>query len=308
MPTGRAAVSRSGPSLLRVATRGTPLARAQTALVVAALQRVYPHLRCEAVVVRTTGDADTTRPIAALGERGVFTKALQDALLEGRADAAVHSYKDMPTEPVPGLTIAAVPVRGDPREALVAGSVRALRDFKPGATIGTSSPRRGAQALRQRPDLNIVPLRGSVGSRVAAQQRGDIEGTILAVAGLQRAGLAAAISAVLEPPAFLPAPAQAALAVEAPVDRPDVLALIEGIDDAVTRIATTAERAFLHELQGGCSLPAAALATVSGGDLVLDTAVYADGGVVRTRRRGPAAEAAALGREAAAETVARGVT
>ena len=164
----------------------------------------------------------------------MFTKALQDALLEGRADAAVHSYKDMPTEPVPGLTIAAVPARGDPREALVAGPVRALRDFKPGATIGTSSPRRGAQALRQRPDLNIVPLRGSVGSRVAAQQRGDIEGTIMAVAGLQRAGLAAAISAVLESPDFLPAPAQAALAVEAPADRPDVLALIEGIDDAAS--------------------------------------------------------------------------
>ena len=130
----------------------------------------------------------------------------------------------------------------------------------------------------------------------------------MAVAGLQRAGLAGAISAVLEPPAFLPAPAQAALAVEAPADRLDVLALIEGIDDAVTRIATTAERAFLHELQGGCSLPAAALATVSGGELVLDTAVYADGSVVRTHRRGPAVEAAALGREAAAETVARGVT
>ncbi len=301
-------MSRAGLSVLRLATRGTPLARAQTALVVAALQRAHPHLRCETVVVRTTGDADTTRPIAALGERGVFTKALQDALLEGRADAAVHSYKDMPTEPVPGLTIAAVPARGDPREALVAGSVRALRDFKPGATIGTSSPRRCAQALRQRPDLNIVPLRGSVGSRVAAQQRGDIEGTIMAVAGLQRAGLAAAISAVLESPAFLPAPAQAALAVETSADRSELIALIEGIDDAAARTATTAERTFLHELQGGCSLPAAALATVSGGDLVLDTAVYAEGSVVHTHRRGPVTEAAALGREAAAETVARGVT
>ena len=301
-------MSRAAPPVLRVATRGTPLARAQTDLVVAALQRVHPQLHCEPVVVRTTGDADPTRPIAALGERGVFTKALQEALLDGRADVAVHSFKDLPTEAAPGLTIAAVPMRGDPREALVAGPVRSLADLAPGATLGTGSPRRGAQALRQRPDLNIVPLRGSVGSRVAAQQEGRIHATIMAVAGLQRAGLDAAISAVLEPPEFLPAPAQAALAVEAPAERRDVVALIATIEDPAARAATTAERAFLHDLQGGCSLPAAALATVNGEELVLDTAVYVEGGgVVRTHRRGPVDEAAALGREAAAETVARGV-
>ncbi|MDE2989508.1 MAG: hydroxymethylbilane synthase [Chloroflexota bacterium] len=302
-------MTRAAPPVLRVATRGTPLARAQTDLVVAALQRVHPQMHCEPVVVRTTGDADPTRPIAALGERGVFTKALQDALLDGRADVAVHSFKDLPTESVPGLTIAAVPTRGDPREALVAGPVRSLADLAPGATLGTGSPRRVAQALRQRPDLNIVPLRGSVGSRVAAQQEGRMHATIMAVAGLQRAGLDAAISAVLELPDFLPAPAQAALAVEAQADRRDVVALIATIEDPAARAATTAERAFLHDLQGGCSLPAAALATVNGDELVLDTAVYVDdGGAVRTHRQGPVDEAAALGREAAAETVARGVT
>ena len=302
-------MSRAAPSVLRVATRGTPLARAQTDLVVAALRRVHPQLQCQTVIVRTTGDADTTRPIVALGERGVFTKALQDALLEGRADVAVHSYKDLPTEPVPGLMIAAVPTRGDPREALVAGSARSLTDLAPGATMGTGGPRRGAQARRRRPDLNIVPLRGSVGTRVAAQREGRIHATIMAVAGLQRAVLDGAISAVLEPLDFLPAPAQAALAVEAPADRLEVLALVAAIEDAATRAATTAERAFLHELQGGCSLPAGALATVNEGELVLDTAVYVeDGGVVRTHRRGPVGEAAALGREAAAETVARGVS
>jgi len=133
--------------------------------------------------------------------------------------------------------------------------------------------------------------------------------TFMAVAGWQRAGLDAAISAVLEPPDFLPAPAQAALAVEAPAERRDVVALIATIEDPAARAATTAERAFLHDLQGGCSLPAAALATVNGDELVLDTAVYVDdGGAVRTHRQGPVDEAAALGREAAAETVARGVT
>ena len=302
-------MSRAAPSVLRVATRGTPLARAQTDLVIAALRRVHPQLQCQTAIVRTTGDADRTRPIADLGERGVFTKALQDALLEGRADVAVHSYKDLPTEPVQGLTIAAVPTRGDPREALVAGPGRSLADLAPGATLGTGSPRRAAQALRRRPDLNIVPLRGSVGTRVAAQREGRIHATIMAVAGLQRAGLDGAISVVLEPPDFLPAPAQAALAVEARADNPSVLALLGKIDDPAARAATAAERAFLHDLQGGCSLPAAALAELNGGELVLDTAVYVeDGGVVRTHRRGLPADAAALGREAAAETVARGVT
>ena len=297
----------SSTAVLRVGTRRSPLARAQTDLVIELLRRVHPALAYEVVVVSTTGDADVSRPIAALGERGAFTKALQDALLDGRADMAVHSYKDMPTDPVPGLTVAAVPARGDPREALVAGPLRALSDFAPGATIGTSSPRRSAQVLRQRPDLTIVPLRGSVGTRVAAQQNGSVQGTVMAVAGLRRAGLEEAISVVLEPPDFLPAPAQGALAVETRADRADLIELLAPLDDATTRAATTAERSYLHELEGGCSLPVAALATVSGRELALDTAVYTDDAVVRSHRRGPVSEAAALGREAAADTLARGV-
>ncbi len=301
-------MSMSTAAMLRVATRGTPLARAQARLIAESLKRVHPSLTIELVVVSTTGDADASRPIEALGERGVFTKALQDALLEGRADLAVHSFKDMPTEPVPGLTVAAIPARGDPREALVAGPMRALADFAPGATIGTSSPRRAAQVLRQRLDLTIVPLRGSVGTRVAAQRGGEVDGTVMAVAGLQRASLEGAISAVLEPPDFLPAPAQAALAVETRADRVDVIELLAPLDDAITRAATTAERTYLHELEGGCSLPTAALATARDEELVLDTAVYTEAGVVRSHRRGPAAAAAALGREAAADTLARGVS
>jgi hydroxymethylbilane synthase len=268
---------------------------------------LHPYLTFEVVVVSTLGDRDVSHPIAALGERGVFTKALQDTVLEGRADLAVHSYKDMPTEPISGLAIAAVPARGDPREALVAGPLLSLSEFKPGATIGTSSPRRSAQILRKRHDLRIVPLRGSVGTRVAAQQRGDVSGTVLALAGLQRAGLEEAISAVLEPPDFLPAPAQAALAVEARADHAAVLELLAPLDDAMTRATTTAERTYLRDLEGGCSLPAAALASVRGGDLTLDTAVYNSDAVVRSHRHGPISEAAALGHEAAAETLARGL-
>lgn len=300
-------MSFSSPGNLRVATRGTPLAQAQAALVVDGLKRLHPSLTFEVVVVSTLGDTDVSQPIAALGERGVFTKALQDAVLNGQADLAVHSYKDMPTEPVPGLAIAAVPARGDPREALVAGPLLSLSEFKPGATIGTSSPRRSAQILRQRHDLRIVPLRGSVGTRVAAQRHGDVSGTVLAVAGLQRAGLEEAISAVLEPPDFLPAPAQAALAVEARADHTAVLELLAPLDDAMTRATTAAERTYLRDLEGGCSLPAAALASVRGGDLTLDTAVYTSEAVVRSHRHGPISEAVALGHEAAAETLARGL-
>ena len=300
-------MSSSFPGNLRVATRGTPLAQAQADLVVDRLKRLHPDLTFEVVVVSTLGDRDVSHPIAALGERGVFTKALQDTVLEGRADLAVHSYKDMPTEPISGLAIAAVPARGDPREALVAGPLLSLSEFKPGATIGTSSPRRSAQILRKRHDLRIVPLRGSVGTRVAAQQRGDVSGTVLALAGLQRAGLEEAISAVLEPPDFLPAPAQAALAVEVRADHAAVLELLAPLDDAMTRATTTAERTYLRDLEGGCSLPAAALASVRGGDLTLDTAVYNSDAVVRSHRHGPISEAAALGHEAAAETLARGL-
>ena len=301
-PECASALSRLWPKPIRVATRGTPLAKVQAGLAIGALKRAHASVECELVIVHTKGDLDTDRPISALAERGVFTKSLQTAVFEGRADLAVHSYKDVPTPPVPGLTTAAVLARGDPREALVAGPLQSLCDFAAGARIGTSSPRRSAQVLLQRKDLNVVPLRGSVGTRVDALKSGQIQGTVMAVAGLQRAGLTSAISAVLGVHHFLPAPAQGALMIEARSDRPDVLELVAPLDDPLTRSATTAGRAFLDKLEGGCSLPAAALAEIDHNDqLTLNTAVYTSRGAVRSQQRGPCTQATALGRAAAAK-------
>ena len=289
---------------IRVATRNSPLARAQTDLVIERLRALRPELEPIIVPITTRGDADLVTSIDQLGERGVFTRAVQAALLDGRADLAVHSYKDMPTDPVGGLVIVAVPERADPRDALVAGSCRSLHDLPPRAIVGTSSARRAAQVRAVRDDLETVPLRGNVGSRVARVERGEIAAAILARAGLERAGLAAAISATLEPPEFLPAPAQGALAVEAPEARGDLRDVAAQIDDSIARAAVTAERAFLHGLRGGCSLPAAALARVEGARLTLDAGIFGPGSPPLVRLSGAADAAAELGRRAAEQILA----
>ena len=171
---------------VRIATRRSPLARAQAALVADLLTAASPGLVVEFVLVDTTGDRDQTRAIESLGERGVFSRGVQAALLDGRADIAVHSYKDLPTEPLAGLRIAAVPVRADPRDALVSRSGQGLADLSEGASVGTGSARRSAQVLAARPDLRVQPLRGNVGTRVGRVRAGQLDAAVLAVAGLER--------------------------------------------------------------------------------------------------------------------------
>lgn len=288
----------------RIATRRSPLARTQAALVADLLTAANPGLGVEFVLVDTAGDLDRSRPIEALGERGVFTRGVQAALLDGRADIAVHSYKDLPTEPLPGLRIAAIPVRADPRDALVSQGGKGLAELPEGARIGTGSARRSAQVLAARPDVRVQPLRGNVGTRVGRVQEGDLDAAVLAVAGLERAGLAEAITEVLEPPAFLPAPAQGALAVEVRTDRPDVERLVTRIDDAEAQAAATAERAFLRDLRGGCNVAAGALATVDGPDLSLTVGLFGDGEAHPLTLHGSARDADALGRRAAARVLA----
>ena len=268
------------------------------------LTAANPGLRIEFVLVDTAGDLDRTRPIETLGERGVFSRGVQAALLDGRADIAVHSYKDLPTEPLAGLRIAAVPVRADPRDALVSQGGKGLAELPEGATIGTGSARRSAQVLAVRPDLRVQPLRGNVGTRVGRVQDGDLDAVVLAVAGLERAGLAGTISEVLEPPAFLPAPAQGALAVEVRADRPNVERLVKRIDDAESRAAATAERAFLRDLRGGCNVAAGALATVDGADLTLTAGLFGDGEAQPLTLQGRVRDADALGRLSAARVLA----
>ena len=289
---------------VRIATRRSPLARAQAELVADLLRVANPGLRAEFVLVETTGDRDRTRAIEALGERGVFSRGVQAALLDGRADIAVHSYKDLPTEPLAGLRIAAIPVRADPRDALLSRSGEPLDDLPEGATIGTGSARRSAQVLAARPDLRVQPLRGNVGTRIGRVQAGELAAALLAVAGLERAGLAGDSAEILEPPEFLPAPAQGALAVEVRTDRTDVELLVQRIDNAESRAAVTAERAFLRDLRGGCTVPAGALATVDRTDLTLTTGLFGDGEAQPLTLRGRATDADALGRKAAARVLA----
>ncbi len=288
----------------RIATRRSPLARAQAVLVADLLVAASPGLNVELVLVDTTGDRDWTSPIEALGERGVFARGVQAALLEGRADIAVHSYKDLPTAPLAGLRIAAVPVRADPRDALVSQSGEGLAELAGGATVGTGSARRSAQVRAFRPDLDVRPLRGNVGTRVAKVQDGELDAAVLAVAGLERAGLADAIAEVLAPPSFLPAPAQGALAVEVRTDRPDVEGLVKRIDDAESRAVVTAERAFLRDLRGGCTVPAGALATLDGDELRLTAGLFGDSEDPPLTLRGRVTDADALGRQAAARVLA----
>ena len=289
---------------LRIATRRSPLARAQAALVADLLVSANPGLRVEFVLIDTTGDRDRTRAIEALGERGVFTRGVQTALVDGRADVAVHSYKDLPTAPLAGLRIAAVPVRADPRDVLVSRSGLRLAELPAGGVVGTGSARRAAQVCAARPDLTVAPLRGNVGTRVARVEAGELDAAVLAKAGLERAGLAAAIAETLEPPAFLPAPAQGALAVEVRTDRPDVQRWVERIDDADSRAAVTAERAFLRDLRGGCNAPAGALGIGNGAELTLTAGLFGNGERRPLTLRGRATEADAMGRRAAARVLA----
>ena len=274
---------------LRAATRGSVLARWQTERVLTLLGRP-----AELVVVTTTGDRRVDKPIHALGGRGVFVKEIQDAVLDGRADIAVHSAKDLPSATPPGLVLACVPERADPRDALVGG---ALDDLPTGARIATGSVRRRAQLANARPDLTFAELRGNVGTRLA--RAADHDAVVIALAALERLGLVDDRVHPLDPRVLLPQVAQGALAVECRADDAATLAALRAIEDAPARRAVDAERAFLAELGGSCDLPVGALATVAGDDVALVGLLASlDGRIVlRTRVRGH--DPAATGRDAA---------
>lgn len=289
----------AGGPRLRIATRGSALARWQAAAVAGRLGLHHPDLDCELLVVDTTGDRRSDLPIAKIGGQGVFVKEVQAAVLDGRADIAVHSAKDLPSLPTPGLVIAAYPERADPRDALVGSDLGGLA---PGATIATGSVRRRVQLALARPDLRFVDLRGNIATRM---QRIPPDGAIVvAVAALARLGLTERVSQVLGRDVVVPQVGQGALAVECRSDDPDTAAVLAGIDDPVVRAAVEAERAFLACLGGGCDLPVGASARVAGGVIEIDALVAFPGAAPRRgRRRGPAAEGEALGRDLAAELV-----
>jgi hydroxymethylbilane synthase len=245
-------------TVIRAATRGSPLARWQTEHVATLLRAVDPAVVVEAVVVDTQGDRRLDVPIWELGGKGVFAKEVQAAVIDGRADIAVHSAKDLPSVTIAGLVIAATPERGDPRDALVGST---LADLPAGAEVATGSLRRQAQLAAVRPDLHFVGLRGNMATRLA--KAADHDAIVVAAAALDRLDLADAIAERLATELVLPQVAQAALAVECRADDDALHALLASIEHAATRRCVDAERAFLAELGGDCSLPAAAYATVA---------------------------------------------
>lgn len=244
------------PRVLRVATRGSPLALIQAARVVELISGIHGSPRCETVVVHTSGDKAPDAPIERLGGRGVFVKEVSAAVAEGRADIAVHSAKDMPSGEEPGLELAAVPERIDPRDALVGKS---LEDLLPGACVATGSVRRRAQLAWLRPDLSFAQLRGNMARRVEVAE--TVGAGVLAVAALERLGLRGRVAEVLDPATLLPQVGQGALAVECRSSDTALIEMLGEIDDGIAHAALRAERSFLAALGGGCSLPCGALAT-----------------------------------------------
>jgi hydroxymethylbilane synthase len=294
--------------LLRIGTRGSPLALAQAAEARARLAASWPELAAEGAVeitiIRTTGDAVQGRTLAAIGGKGLFTKELEEALLAGAIDLAVHSMKDVPTWLPAGLAIACLLEREDPRDAFFSRGGATLRALPAGSVVGTASLRRQAQVLHARPDLKIVPLRGNVETRLRKLQEGAVDATLLALAGLKRLGKAAAVSEILEPEAMLPAVAQGAIGIETREDAERVRAWLAPIAHPATERRVAAERAFLAALDGSCKTPIAGLAEfLDDGRLRLrGLVIRPDGGAAHaTVREGAAADAEAMGHDAGEE-------
>ncbi|MEQ9813334.1 MAG: hydroxymethylbilane synthase [Azospirillaceae bacterium] len=289
---------------LTIGTRGSPLALAQAREVRDRLAAAHADLAApDAVaiaVIKTTGDRVQDRTLAEIGGKGLFTKEIEEALIDGRIDLAVHSMKDVPTWLPAGLEIAAILPREDVRDAWFARGGAGLDDLPAGAVVGTASLRRQAQVLARRPDLACVPFRGNVATRLAKLEAGEVDATLLAVAGLKRLGRADLVTAPLDPATMLPAVAQGAIGVEIRSADTRTRNLVAALNDRESAIRVTAERAFLAVLDGNCRTPIAALADVEGDRLHFRGQVAAPDGsaVERCTGEGPIGEAERIGREA----------
>lgn len=296
--------------LIRVGTRGSMLAVTQTKWVVQQIARHHPELQFELQVIRTSGDESSAPSITPLAGKGLFTREIEDALRRGEIDLAVHSLKDLPTEWPAGLGLGAVPIREDPRDALIGLSLEALTkpSLKGPWTIGTSSLRRGAQLRAHLPQCRIVPFRGNIDTRLRKVAENQVDAAVLAVAGLRRLEQTAAITRILPPEICLPAPAQGALAVEIRLDDRDMMNRLASIHCRETAACVTAERAFMNALGGGCHVPVAALAEIQGNLLLLRGRVIAIAGqpLLDGRNSGPIEAAEELGKTLAADLISRG--
>ena len=298
--------------LLRIGTRGSKLALTQAGLVRDALAAAVPALAApgaiEIVRITTTGDRIQDRPLADAGGKGLFVKEIEEALLDKRIDAAVHSMKDMPTAQPPGLVISAFLPREDVRDVLIAGDIKRIADLKKGAVIGSAALRRKAQLLHLRPDLQVVNFRGNVDTRLAKQAAGEVDATLLALAGLKRLGLGHVGTPIFEDE-MLPAVGQGAVCIECRSDDTSTRGWLAAVDHAPTAICVAAEHAMLAVLDGSCRTPIAGHATLgAGGTLHLRGMILKPDGsqVIATERTGAANAAAALGKDAGLELKQRG--
>ncbi|HTJ69618.1 MAG TPA: hydroxymethylbilane synthase [Actinospica sp.] len=303
---------------LRLGTRRSPLAMAQSGMVAADVTAATGH-PVELVEITTYGDTSqaTNEPLAQIGGTGVFVNALREALLRDEVDFAVHSLKDLPTAKPEHLALAAVPRREDPRDVLIARDGLKLADLPAGARVGTGSPRRAAQLRLHRPDLDVVAVRGNVGTRIGYVESGSLDGVVLAYAGLNRLGRIAEATELFDPADFLPAPGQGALAVECREDDARLLEILASLDHGPTRAAVAAERALLATLEAGCHAPVGGYAHPSqDGQELIVTGIVASAEAdpsstgappsVRGSLAGPAEQAARLGAELAAWLLAQG--
>jgi hydroxymethylbilane synthase len=293
--------------MIRIATRKSPLAKWQANHVAGLLRAREPGLEVALHELMTRGDKILEVPLAQVGGKGLFVKEIEDALLASEAQVAVHSMKDLPAVLAPGLVLAAVPVREDPRDALCSPRWKTLSALPRGARVGTSSLRRAAQLKALRPDLHTEVVRGNVETRLRKASEG-LDAVVLAYAGLRRLGLAGHATQVLSPEEMLPAVAQGALALEARADDAETLGRLAPLEDADTRVRVDAERALLRRLEGGCQVPIAGHAVVQAGTVVLRALVAAVDGsrVIRGERSGPTGAASAIGEALAEELLGKG--
>lgn len=289
---------------VKVGTRGSKLALTQTNWVVEQLRAHNKGVEFEIEIIKTKGDMIQNIPLDKIGDKGLFTKEIEHKLLDGSIDLAVHSMKDMPSSLPDGLKFSYTPPREDPRDALVLKEgYKSLADLPQGATIGTGSKRRKYQLLALRPDLNIVPIRGNVDTRIRKIETENLDGVVLAAAGLKRVGLEDKISYYLSPEEVLPAPAQGVLAIEVRKEDPHIDELMKSIYDETAEIQIKAERSFLDTLEGSCHIPVGAYCKIEGENIIL-TGLYGDeeGSIlIKKNLMGPKTEAQAIGKKLAQE-------
>jgi hydroxymethylbilane synthase len=294
--------------IVRIGTRGSQLALWQARWVKAALESVRPGLAVELVTIKTKGDKILDVPLAKVGGKGLFVKEIEDAILHRKVDLAVHSMKDMPAELPEGLVIGAIPERETPKDVLISRNHRPLKDLPPGAHIGTSSLRRAAQLKHVRPDIEILPLRGNLDTRLRKLESENLDAIVLAAAGVKRLGLETRITEYLDAETMLPAVGQGALCIETRLDAPRIGPLVSALDHGPTRTVVMGERAFLNRLEGGCQVPIAALGHIDGARFAM-TGLVADvtgKTVIRERAEGPAERSERIGSDLAEILLERG--